>query len=748
MRRAGTVLGLRPGLSALSQVEGTAGIWGVLVLSILVLVAACSGNQPSVPAQSASPAASTPAATPAAPATSPARPGVFTVDELLKLKRISDPQLSPDGTRVAFVVTEANQQANSRASHVWMVKTGGGAPVQVFPSAKSDDTPRWSPDGKRLAFVSTREGGSQIWIGDVDSTGAAGAPRKLTSIATEASGVRWSPDGKSLVFVSDVYPECATLECNQKTLAEHEANKVKARVLEGLLFRHWTSWKDGRFSHLFLVPADGSQPPRDLTPGKADVPPFSLGGPDGYAFSPDSKEIAYVKKTGAVEALSTNSDLFVLDLTNPQAAARKITPNLAADEGPAYSPDGRYIAYRAQSRAGFESDRWQLMLYDGQSGRSRAITADWDRAVDSYAWTSDSKALYVTAEDQARSVVFRADLAGGAPRPLPGRQSPSAHMVPGSAGDLQLTADGGTIVFSLSSASAPVELYRARADGSGVTAITELNADAMAKFKLRPAESVWYAGADGTRIQAWIVKPPDFREDRKYPLLFLVHGGPQGAWLDSWGYRWNPQVFAAAGYVVFMPNPRGSTGFGQKFVDEISGDWGGKVFDDLMKGADYAEALPYVERGRACAAGASFGGYMMDWFLGHTTRFKAIVTHAGVYNLTSMYGVTEELWFPEWDLKGTPWTSPELYDKFSPHRYAKNFRTPTLVTHGELDFRVPVGEGLQLFTTLQRLGVPSKMLCFPDEGHWINKPGNSALWYRTFIEWMDRWVKGEGKSTN
>jgi dipeptidyl aminopeptidase/acylaminoacyl peptidase len=708
---------------------------------IAVLAAGCSGGSSAPPGQAA---ASAPAA-PAAPALRASEalpaPGAppFTVEEMLKLKRISDPQLSPDGTRIAFVLTEVNQEANTRANHIWLVRTTGGAPAPLITSPKSDDTPRWSPDGKRLAFVSARDGASQIWIADVDAAGVARTPRTLTNIATEASGVRWAPDGKSLVFASDVYPDCPTLECNQKTLAGHEANKVTARVLEGLLFRHWTAWKEGRFSHLFLVPADGSQPPRDLTPGKADVPPFSLGGPDDYAFSPDSREIAFARKTGPVEALSTNSDLFVLDLVKPDATARQITPNPAADGGPAYSPDGRYIAYRAQSRPGFESDRWQLMLYDRQSGRSRAVTANWDRAVDSYAWTPDSKAIYITAEDQARSVVFRLDVAGGTPRMLP---------IPASSGDVQVAGDGRTIVFSSSSAGSPTELYRADADGLGITAITRVNAGAMAGFKLRPAESVWYSGAAGARIQAWIVKPADFREDRKYPVLYLVHGGPQGAWTDSWGYRWNPQVFAAAGYVVFMPNPHGSTGFGQQFTDEISGDWGGKVFDDLMKGADYAEALPYVERGRAGAAGASFGGYMMDWFLGHTTRFKAIVTHSGVYNLASMYGVTEELWFPEWDLKGTPWTNPALYDKFSPHRYAKNFKTPTLVTHGELDFRVPIGEGLQLFTTLQRLGVPSKMLYFPDEGHWINKPGNSALWYHTFIEWMDRWVKADGKTTN
>jgi dipeptidyl aminopeptidase/acylaminoacyl peptidase len=665
-------------------------------------------------------------------------PRTFDVGEMLKLKRVSDPQLSPDGTRLAFVVTEANEQANSRTSHIWIARTDGGAPAPLLSLPKSEDTPRWSPDGRCLAFVSSREGSSQVYLVDVDAKGVAGTPRKLTDIATEASGPKWSPDGRSIAFVSDVYPECTTLDCNKKALASHEEAKVRARVLDGLLFRHWTAWKDGRFSHLYLVPADGSAAPRDLTPGRADVPPFSLGGPEDYAFSPDSRELAFARKTDAVEAISTNSDLFLLDLTNPQAAPRKITTNPASDGGPAYSPDGRYIAYRAQSKAGFESDRWQLMLFDRQTGQHKAAAPAFDTWVDSYAWTPDSKGLLLGAEFEGRVATYRFDLSG----------TPQLLPISGSSGDVQIARDGRTIYFTRSTAAEPVDIYRANADGTNVTPVTRLNADVMKAYRLRPAESVWYQGAEGARIQAWIVKPADFREDRKYPLLFLVHGGPQGAWSDSWGYRWNPQVFANAGYVVFMPNPRGSTGYGQKFVDAISGDWGGKVYEDLMKGADYAEALPYVERGRTGAAGASFGGYMMDWFLGHTTRFKAIVTHSGVYNLASMWGVTEELWFPEWELKGTPYTNPALYDKFSPHRYAKNFKTPTLVTHGELDFRVPIGEGFQLFTTLQRLGVPSKMLYFPDEGHWINKPGNSALWYRTVIGWMDRWVKADGKATN
>jgi dipeptidyl aminopeptidase/acylaminoacyl peptidase len=658
-------------------------------------------------------------------------PRPFTVDELLKVKRIVDPRLSPDGTRVAYVLTEVDQQNNTRSSHIWIVPARGGEPVRLLVSDKSEDTPRWSPDGRRIAFVSSREGGSQVWV--MEATPGA-LPRKLTGLATEASGVKWSPDGKWLLFVSDVYPECADLACNEHKLQERETSKVKAHVFDELLFRHWTSWKDGRFSHLLLVSADGSVPPRDLTPGNSDVPPFSLGGPDDYEFSPDSKEIAFARKTDPVEATSTNSDLIVLDLTDPMATPKQITTNRAADGGPAYSPDGRFIAYRAQSRPGFEADRWQLMLFDRHSGTDRSITASLDRSADSYAWAPDSKTIYLTVEERGGIAVYLLDLAGAQPRTV---------LAEGSYSDVQVSADGRTLVFMRSSLKDPGEIFRARADGSGVEPITRVNAGLMASFRLSEAESVWFEGAERTPVQAWVVKPADFKPGQKYPLLYLVHGGPQNAWNNVWGYRWNPQVFASAGYVVMMPNPRGSTGFGQQFTDQISGDWGGKVFEDLMKGVDFAETLPYIDKDRIGAAGGSFGGYMVDWFLGHTTRFKALVSHSGVFDLTSMYGATEELWFPEWDLQGTPWTNPEMYDRFSPHRYAKNFKTPTLVTHGELDFRVPVGQGLELFTTLKRLGVPAKMLYFPDEGHWITKPANSALWYRTFIEWMDRWVKGK-----
>jgi dipeptidyl aminopeptidase/acylaminoacyl peptidase len=661
----------------------------------------------------------------------------FTVEELLKLRRVSDPQLSPDGRSVAYVVMDVSLEKNARASHVWLVPVSGGEPVSVARSEKTEDTPRWSPDGKKLAFVSTRDGSSQVWVVDVGPGNAIGEPKKLTSIATEASGVRWSPDGRWIAFTSDVYPECADAACNERRLEEFESRKSKARIFEGLMFRHWVTWKEGRFSHLFVAPADLSAPPRDVTPGAADTPPFSLGGPDDYAFSPESTELVFARKTDKVEAVSTNSDLFLVDFRNPSAQPRKITTNAGADGGPAYSPDGRYIAYRAQHRPGFEADRWQLMLYDRKTGEHRSTTVKWDRSPDSYAWAPDSKTMYLTAENEGVSDIFRLQLGGADPLPI---------LHSGTNGELQISADGKTLVFTQNTLMSPSEVMLATLNGQegqvlkGFSRLTHAN-PGLSAFKLRPAESVRFEGADGRKIQAWIVKPPDFREGQKYPLIYLVHGGPQSAWHDGWTFRWNAQVFASAGYVVMMPNPRGSTGFGQQFVDEISGDWGGKVYEDLMKGADFAETLPYVDKARTGAAGASFGGYMMNWFLGHTTRFKAIVTHASTFNLTSMWGVTEELWFPEWDVPGTPWTNPEAYAKWSPSTYAKNFKTPTLVTHGELDFRCPISEGLQLFTTLQRLDVPSRMVYFPDEGHWINRPANAALWYREFLAWMDRWVK-------
>ncbi len=649
----------------------------------------------------------------------------FTFDEMMKVRRVSDPQLSPDGKWVAFTAAVYDVEKNSKNTDIWLVPSQGGEPWQMTRSIKADERPRWAPDSKRLAFVSARSGASQIWILSIE----AGEASLVDTKSVEASGVLWSPDGNRLAFVSDVYPDCADAACNQKRDKEREASPVKARVLDRLLFRHWNSWKEGKRSHLFVVPAGGGIP-TDLTPGDADVPPFSLSGPDDYAFSPDGKEICFVRAPDRDGALSTNTDLFVVRVDG--GGSRKLTTNPAADASPLYSPDGRFIAYRAQTRPGFESDRWQLMLLESSTGQVRSLTPDFDRMVESFAWTPDSRELFLIAGDEARQPIFRVEISSG-----PVRKLIDSH----TNDEIQVAPNGKRLIFSRQSLSAPADIFAANSDGSDLKQLTAMNRDLLSQLDLKQPGSVWFSGAGGTRVQTWILKPPGFDPAKKYPLLMSVHGGPQGVSGDAMSYRWNGQVFAAQGYVVLMPNPRGSTTFGQTFIDEIRDDWGGRVYEDLIKAADHVLTLGYVDANRLAAAGGSFGGYMANWIAGKTDRFKCLISHSGVFNLTSMYGVTEELWFPEWEFAGTPWTNRATYEKWSPHNLARNFRTPMLVIHGELDFRVPIGEGFQLFTTLQRLGVPSRMLYFPDEGHWILKPANSQLWYKIFLEWLEKYLR-------
>jgi dipeptidyl aminopeptidase/acylaminoacyl peptidase len=653
----------------------------------------------------------------------------FTIDDLINTRRVGDPQISPDGRAIAYTITDTDKAANKRTTQIYLISVDGGEPRQLTNEKASSSAPRWSPDGRRLAFVSARDGEAQIWTMDIDS----GEARRITNVAFGAADPVWSPDGKWVAFTSEVYPECATDECNRKRQEAAAASKVKAKTTEHLLYRHWTTWKEGKRSHVFVASTETGEA-RDLTPGDFDAPPFSLGGMTDYAFSPDSKELAFARNTDKVEAISTNGDIFIVPVSGGEA--RRITgDNPANDLSPRYSPDGRYIAYRAQAKPGFEADRWRLMLYDRKTGQSHSLTEQIDANVESFAFAPSSERLLAVVGERARHPIYEIPLDGAPLRKL---------ISDGFNDDLQVSADGRSMVFTRQSLTRAVEIYRASATGGAVNQLTRTNDAAFAQFSFKPVEELTWDGAGGAKVQGWLVKPANFSAARKWPLVVLIHGGPQSAWNDAWSYRWNPQVFAAAGYVVFMPNPRGSTSFGQRFTDEISGDWGGKAYTDIMNGVAYVATLPFVDRERIGAAGGSYGGYMVNWIAGHNddarVKFKALVSHAGLFNLLSMYGATEELWFPEWEFKGTPWTNTQLYLKWSPHMFVKNFSTPTLVVAGEMDYRVPVTEGLQMFTALQRQGVESKLLYFPDEGHWISKPQNSELWYTTVLDWLERYL--------
>lgn len=678
------------------------------------------------------------------PASRAAELRALELDDMFRIKRVSDPQFSPDGKWIAYVVTEVDKEENRNNSDIWLVPAEGGEPKQLTNSPKQDRHPRWSPDGRWIAFESNRGGKYQIYL--IPTNG--GEAQELTSISTEAQQAIWSSDGKRIAFVSAVFPEFSNQPfkesdaANKKKEEGREKSKVKARVIDKLLYRHWDSWVDDKRQHIFVLSMNGGVAvgdPKDWTPGDRDAVPtsstFSAG--DDFDFSPDGDELIYTATPTPAreEAWRTNHDLYTVNLRNGER--RQITTNTAADGLPRYSPDGKFIAYRAQSKPGFESDRWQLMLYERATGKVRSLTSDFDSWVEAFVWTPDSRALIFEAEEQGRKPIWAVSING--------RKAKKVFDLAVN-GEVTISHDGRWLAFSHQSLSRPAEIalddLASSAQASPISAfiqLTHANKDQFSKIQMSEPEFVWFRGAEGARVQMWIVKPPNFDSGKKYPLVFWVHGGPQGAFMDSWSYRWNAQLWAAQGYVLALPNPSGSTGFGQEFVNEISHDWSGKVFEDLMNGLAYLESQSFVDTSRMAAAGASYGGYMMNWFQGHTDKFKTLITHCGVYNFWNMYGATEEIWFDEWE-HGIPWETPD-FDKSSPHRFAKNFKTPNLIIHNELDFRVPFNEGLSLFTTLQRKGIPSRLLTFPDEGHWVLKPQNSELWHKTIFDWLKTYLK-------
>jgi dipeptidyl aminopeptidase/acylaminoacyl peptidase len=715
----------------------------------------------------------------------------MTFEDMMHMKRLGSTAVSADGKWLGYSVTTVNLDQDTKTVELWVQSIAGAEPHTLDVGKPGDDGIQFAPDGKHILFLSSREtGAQQVWVADFDpATGATSNAKKLTSILTEADSARWSHDGKSVVLTSAVYPDCGAIteadgatgnKCNADRDAAQAASKVKAQIFTHLLYRHWNHFTGDKRSHLFLVAVETGAT-RDLTPNDPhDVPPFSLAGGGGFAIAPDSKELAFTENLDEEPAISTNADIFTLDLTNPAAKPVKVSTSPGGDFNPAYSPDGKYLAWRSQERAGYEADKFRLVLYDRTQKSLEYMLPKFDRWISEFAWAPSSTAVYFTAGDKGEESVYALELKrstnlykqavrlNALPKEaLANGGDITSYYIPSEFSDLHPISDGKALIASRMNIRYPQEVMKFDVNGidgmictcdsespsifpTNVSAIpiTHLNEALLVQLELPKMEDFWFVAADKTKLQGFLIRPPGFDAGKKYPVKFLIHGGPQGAWGDAWSYRWNAELFAANGYVVIMINPRGSTGYGQAVVDGVNGDWGGKPFTDLMTGLDYAEQhYPFIDKSRECALGASYGGYMANWILGHSDRFKCIVSHDGMFNPEAAYGSTEEMWFSEWEFNGKPWDyygkpdSENPYRKWSPALSAKNFKTPTLVVHGQLDYRLDVSEGYQIFDTLQRLKVPSKMLYFPDEGHWVLKPRNSRLWYKTVNEWVDQWVK-------
>jgi len=655
----------------------------------------------------------------------------FALADLLGAVRLSDPQLSPDGKRVLFTRTTTVVATGKRNADIWSVPADGSAQSSVFIGGdKSENTPRYSADGATLVFISTRDGAPQVYV-----SGADGAtPKRVTNVS---GGVQApliiSNDGKRIAYVVDVFPQCADDACNARTRDALEKDPVKMRTLTSLGYRHWDEWREGIRHHVYITElANGAT--RDVTPGDFDAPQHFYED-NAIAFSPDGATLAFSSNHEGrdKEMSSTNRDIFLVPVTG--GSTRTLTTNAAADEQPLYSPDGRTIAVRAQRRAGNEADRWFLDLYDVATGTRKTLFPRVDMSVNDFRFTPDGRAIWFLANDKGTHNLYSVTLDGAAPK-----------LVAKGGAIAQFAVGPSFAVVAKSSLTAPTDLYRVAADGAA-KALTSDNSSWTAQVEMPSVSTEKVTGAVGASVQYWLLKPPGFSPTRKYPVVFLIHGGPQSDWADGWSTRWNPALWASQGWVVAAPNPRGSTGFGQKFVDEISQDWCGKVMTDLNAVFGAVEKMPFVDSQRMGIAGASYGGYAVDWIIAHDNRFKAAVTHDGVFNLESMALTTEELWFSDHEFGGKPWTpvARANFAKCSPHLAAQNIKTPTLIITNEQDFRVPVDQGLQMFTVLRRTGVPSQALSFPDEGHWVLGTLNSKRWHESVFGWMNKYLEPSAK---
>lgn len=670
----------------------------------------------------------------------------LTIDDLLAVKGVADPQVSPDGKSVVYVVSESDRKTHKTVADLWLVPLAGGEPKRLTTAPGMDQHPRFSPDGKTIAFLSDRSGSTQVWLLPLDG----GEATQATHLPIDVSGPIWSPNGDAIAFTASVYPGASADLTAEKDKKKAEPGESKARIYDDLMFRHWTAWDEGKRSHLFLLRLKTGET-IDLTPDfKSNIPPGPFGGSNEYAFSADGRSIAFTAEPIKDHAFSTNTDIWIVPTSG--GAARNLTEsNRAADAQPAFSPDGKTLAYVRQNRPGFEADLWTLVVHDLTTAKTTDVSSFLDRPVLSFRWADWSGSyLYAVLDDaggETIAEIFVPEAVRGkkeaVKRLIRGGVNSAAAVKPpaiGKAGD-QVPPDAD-LVYLHNDSRHPNELMRAKADGSEPTRLTRHNDELLSALDLKPAESFWFKGADGDDVQGFLVKPPGFHPDKKYPVLLLIHGGPQGAWHDDWHARWNLQLFAAPGYAVVAVNPRGSSGFGQKFTDQISQDWTGRVFVDLMNGLDHVlRTHRFLDGDRVGAAGGSYGGFMVNWIAGHTDRFRCLISHAGVFDLAAEYGATEELWFPEWEFAGPPWTNLKMYDAQSPSRFCEHFKTPALVIHGALDYRVPDTQGMAMFTALRRQGVPSRFVYFPDEGHWILKPQNRVVWWHEVHGWLDKYLK-------
>jgi dipeptidyl aminopeptidase/acylaminoacyl peptidase len=651
----------------------------------------------------------------------------FSVRDLVAFDRLAEPRVSPEGRRIVFTESSLDLEANKRRSHLWLVNADGTGLRPLTRGDASESSGTWSPDGRTIYFLSTRGGSSQVWKLSLDG----GEAQPVTASPLDVGSFLLSPDGTKLAVSMEVFPGTTPAE-TKKRMDDDAAKKATGRIYDKLFFRHWDTWSDGRRSHIFVTGVTGGNPVDVMKAMDADAPSKPFGGSEEFTFTPDGKAIVFgARDAGREEAWSTNFDLFVAPVDGSSAPRNLTAANKAWDAYPVFSPDGKTLAYAAMRRAGYEADRFRIVLRAWPEGTDRVLTEEWDRSPGEMAWSPDGKEIFATSDDVGNHALFAINVTSGKVRTVVGK----GHVVAPQ-------PSSGRVVYLHDSMTGPAELFTVRADGADPRKVTGINDKRLASIRLGEPEQFSFKGANGDTVYGWVVKPADFDPARRYPVAFLIHGGPQGSWANDFHYRWNPQAYAGRGYAAVMIDFHGSTGYGQAFTDAINGDWGGKPLEDLQKGLEAAlTRYPWMDGNRVAALGASYGGYMINWIAGNwPDRFKCLVVHDGNLDERFAYFATEELWFPEWEHGGTPWENPEGYAKHDPVDYVKNWRTPTLVIHGGKDFRVVETGGFATFTALQRMGIESKFLYFPDENHWVLKPANSILWHDTVLEWLDRWI--------